>query len=303
GLPKISGSTSEPYFLAVSLIPAVYIHLNDIFTPSKLLGKDFSWPKSVLTIICFILTGASSGYIAFFIILALLAYNKNLLNMRSLGLVLLPLFMYVVYFIYTVFSTNSKDFSSRVSDTWYVFSSDDEEGVKAGKINGSSFALYSNFKVASNSFIKNPLSGSGLGTHEVNYQQYFYKYFSSKIVKRFVAELNKEDANSTFIRLLSETGLFGLFFFLFFVFRNLSLRKHESHFDSSVRFLLLFNQGIFIMLIIRLMRTGNYIGNGFFFFFFFYWASSLFLGEVLGPRKSAGLGMLSGKNSQPSPNI
>ncbi len=274
GLAKISGSTEEPYFLAVSLIPAVYIHINDILSKKSLVDHDFSWVKCVTTISCFLLTGASSGYVAVFLMLAFVAYNKQLLNLRSLGLVLLPAFLFAVYFLFNIFSSNSKDFTSRVNDTWYVFFSDEDEGVKAGKINGSSFALYSNFKVASNSFAENPISGSGLGTHELNYEKYFYEHFSSRIVKRFVAELNKQDANSTFIRLISETGVLGLAFFLYFVFRNLLIKRNA---DPTIRFLILFNQGIFIMMLIRLLRTGNYVGNGFFFFFFMYWALYEFL--------------------------
>jgi len=271
-LPKIYGSAEEPYFLAVSLIPAVYIHLHNLFSSNKIAAVKCGKLKGIITIMCFFLTGASSGYLAIFLMLAFLAYNKNLLNIRSFAMVVLPFFLALVYFIFTLFSSNSKNFNLRVNDTWYAFFSDDAQSIKAERINGSSFALFSNFKVASNSFKANPISGSGLGTHELNYQRYFYENFSADVIKRFVGELNKQDANSTFLRLLSETGLIGLSFFLYFVFSNLILRKQSVIKEDSMRFLVLFSQGIFVMLIMRLIRTGNYIGNGFFFFFFCYWA-------------------------------
>lgn len=34
---------------------------------------------------------------------------------------------------------------------------------------------------------------------------------------------------------------------------------------------LIINQAVFIVFVIRLIRTGNYIGQGFFFFFFLYY--------------------------------
>jgi hypothetical protein len=272
GAAKISGTTSEPYFFALSLVPAAYVYLNDLVSLKSVAGVRYSKVKGAVTILAFILAGASSGYLAIFIMLLFLAYNKNVLNFRSLGLLLMPVLVYFALFLFNLFASKSKGFSDRINHTFYAFVSDESESVKAGKINGSSFSLYSNYKVAMSSFQANPISGSGLGTHQLNYEKYFYQTFSAASVKRFVYELNKQDANSTFLRLISETGLVGLLAFLFFIGKNLTLRKRLQLKGDNIKFLLLFNQGIFIMMVIRLLRTGNYIGNGFFFFFFAYWA-------------------------------
>jgi hypothetical protein len=79
------------------------------------------------------------------------------------------------------------------------------------------------------------------------------------------------DANSLFIRLMSETGILGLSLFFLFMFRFLLLKKGYEY--PELRDYLLINQGIFILFIVRLIRTGNYFGNGFFLFFFIYYLS------------------------------
>ena len=79
------------------------------------------------------------------------------------------------------------------------------------------------------------------------------------------------DANSLFIRLMSETGILGLSLFFIFMFKFLLLKKGYEYPD--IRDYLLINQGIFILFVVRLLRTGNYFGNGFFLFFFIYYLS------------------------------
>ena len=134
-------------------------------------------------------------------------------------------------------------------------------------LNTSSFALYSNFIIAKAAFNEYPLTGTGLGTHEANYKKYFSKFFDKDFVIRY-GVFNTADANSLFVRLLSETGLMGLGLFFTFLFKNALWRKGYN--DNELRDYTLINQSIFIWFLVRLIRTGNYFGNGFFLFFFIY---------------------------------
>lgn len=86
---------------------------------------------------------------------------------------------------------------------------------------------------------------------------------------------NTADANSLFVRLMSETGLMGLGLFFTFLFKNLTGRSGYD--DPETRDYTLLNQGIFIWFVVRLVRTGNYFGNGFFLFFFMYYFSKKFI--------------------------
>lgn len=86
---------------------------------------------------------------------------------------------------------------------------------------------------------------------------------------------NAKDGNSLFIRMMSETGILGLSLLLIFIFSYRISRKYVT--DPEMWPYVIFNQGIFVVFVIRLMRTGNYIGQGFFLFFFMYYLSYVIL--------------------------
>jgi hypothetical protein len=84
---------------------------------------------------------------------------------------------------------------------------------------------------------------------------------------------NAKDGNSLFIRLLSEGGLIGLSIFFIALFYFFVYKRGID--VPELTTLTIINQSVFIMLIIRLLRTGNYIGQGFYFFFFLYALSAI----------------------------
>jgi hypothetical protein len=182
--------------------------------------------------------------------------------------------MPLIVILFFTFYNNLKDafyeFQVRVDDTLEMFRTDD--GVvdvkKMSKVNSSTFALYTNYIIAKESFQRNPLFGSGLGSHPINYDITFAKYFPADFAERF-GSFNKFDANSLFLRLMSETGIFGLFMLFLFLFRFFMGKKHMG--SPQLREMNIVNQGIFILIIVRLIRTGSYFGNGFFLFIFMYY--------------------------------
>ena len=137
---------------------------------------------------------------------------------------------------------------------------------EAGKSNSSTFALYSNYVIARDSFFENPLFGSGLGSHPIIYTETFLKYFPEKYLKIF-GNQNQQDANSKFLRLMSETGLFGTVIFLVSVF----LFRVSNKYSHKVIEYTAINNSILIYIILGLIRNGNYINVGFFLFFFMYY--------------------------------
>jgi hypothetical protein len=75
--------------------------------------------------------------------------------------------------------------------------------------------------------------------------------------------------------MMSETGIIGLSMLLIFIFSFRISRKYVN--DPELWPYVIFNQGVFVVFVIRLMRTGNYIGQGFFLFFFLYYLSYVIL--------------------------
>jgi hypothetical protein len=74
---------------------------------------------------------------------------------------------------------------------------------------------------------------------------------------------------------MSEAGLIGLIILGLAVFRFFIFTKGINNPDLAIYTLI--NQGVFIMFVVRILRTGNYIGQGFFFFFFLYAFSAIYI--------------------------
>ena len=135
------------------------------------------------------------------------------------------------------------------------------------KVHGSAFVLYNNYHIATENFKNNPLFGSGMGSHEFAFEKYNLNYIIGGIY-----EFNTTDANSMFLRLLSETGLMGIFFALAFIAR---FYVSKSLFEEEDDEYWLIANALLVIIIIQLLRQGNYTYGGFFFFGWMYYYNSV----------------------------
>ncbi|HEY1047256.1 MAG TPA: O-antigen ligase family protein [Bacteroidia bacterium] len=268
GYYRIFGIMGEPYFMAVVLLPAMFFSFYKTITFEKIISKFSNVIVLAVITTCFIFTFSSAGFLGLGGIFFFWLYNKNYLNLKSWKIILLPVFLFAFVLLFNNLQDQWKEFNIKFNQTLTAFNANSTKKEDINDLNTSSFALYSNFVIAKASFIEKPLTGTGLGTHETNYKKYFSKYFDSDFVVRY-GVFNTADANSLFVRLMSETGLMGLGMFFWFLFKNF-IRKRGFD-DPLMRDYTLINQGIFIWFIVRLVRTGNYFGNGFFLFFFMYY--------------------------------
>src|SRR5690606_15897113 len=131
------------------------------------------------------------------------------------------------------------------------------------KYHGSSVILYNNFHIAVENFKRNPIFGTGLGSHPTA----FDKYSLTKNVSTAGFDLNKQDANAMFNRLLSETGLFGLGLFIFFILFRF-VRK-----DRSENKLWIISSACLVVILINMGRQGHYFLAGFPFYFWMFYAA------------------------------
>lgn len=267
---RVYSIMGEPYFLAVILLPAFYYYFSQLFSKKMVRSIKNLIPLAIV-FTCLVLTFSASGFLGMTFALLLLLYQKGFFSFEKGRIVLLPILLFALFIIALFSQEKVKNIQIRINDTFEAFTTHnlDHEFVK--DLNSSTFALFTNYIIAEQSFIRNPISGSGLGSHVINYDRMFNDFFSEEFLITF-GEFNKQDANSLFLRLMSETGLIGLVLFFIFLFKNFLKRKWSK--VPELLPLVLINHGILIMIIIRLMRTGNYIGNGFFFFFLLYWATS-----------------------------
>lgn len=272
GLYRVYSIMGEPYFLAVALIPAMYYYLNCMLGPKTIRNWKYKW-EFLVVLLCYLLTFSSAGYIGLVLSVGLVAVNRGLFNLRKTGIIFIPLLFLIIIPRLNDFRKLFFELQVRVDDTIKAFiSKGNMSKQEMAKLNSSTFALYSNFLIAGKSFEEYPVTGAGLGSHEISYERYFDQFLDKRF-KIMYGKFNTKDANSLFIRFLSEGGIVGLTLlfvaiFSFFVFtRGINV--------PELAMLTVMNQGVFIMMLVRLLRTGNYIGQGFYFFFFLYAFSAI----------------------------
>jgi O-antigen ligase len=128
------------------------------------------------------------------------------------------------------------------------------------------YAYVSNAFVAFKSFIGNPFFGRGLGSHPLSYDEFIYPNNANILWQNKYANyagVNRLDANSLFLRLVSETGLLGIIIVFYFIFRF-----RLKHCDKSLGII---SNATFVLFILQLIRQGHYFYNGLFFFVWVYY--------------------------------
>jgi hypothetical protein len=260
----------EPYYLAVVLIPAFFYLLSNFTSMRKFGNLSREFTNMLIVGVCFVLTFSTAGLIGFALVIIFWLYNRKYFSVTNWKIIFLPLVILLLTVIFTNVKDGWQEFNTKYTETLNAFTVKKLSKKEASSLNSSSFAIFSNYMIAKASFSDNPITGTGLGTHEKNYLDKFGNFFDEDFLKRYGA-FNANDANSLFLRLMSETGLLGLSLFFIFLFKNFLWQRGYA--NKELRAYTLINQGIFIWFVVRLVRTGNYFGNGFFLFFFIYYFS------------------------------
>ena len=249
GLLKINSIMPEPSVFCYVMMPAFFVSVSSF---SKKNFKFLEKWKSLVIISSVFLSFSLVGYIGIVFSLTLLICNYGKIRHLVIGTAFI---LILIFFAYNKIS----DLKMRVDDSINVIT----KKTSLEATNLSTFALFSNGLVAYKSFKDNPVFGSGLGSHEISYHKYIGKIVD---VDKVIMFLNVQDANSLFLRLLSETGLFGILCFFWFIFKFHVLKKNDRS-----GYLWLISNAILAMFVIRLLRSGHYFNGGFFFFFWLYY--------------------------------
>ncbi|MBK7667204.1 MAG: hypothetical protein IPJ32_07520 [Sphingobacteriaceae bacterium] len=266
---RLNSTFTEPSYFGSSIAPAFFIALYElVFNRQVFLTRI----KCVVIIVAYLLTFSSLAYIGIFVTILLFALNFGALRYFFIAI---PVALIMYNFAYV----NVKDFSSRIDGMNALFIEgvvETELGgemsratrmIKVGKVlqkvHGSSFVLYNNLHVAYSNFKQNPLMGSGLGSPELAFQQYNLNRMMGGIY-----EFNAPDANSMFLRIMSELGIMGIFFVFVFIFKYYVSKSLNTDEDPIYW---LTSNAILVIIITQLLRQGNYTYNGFILFIWMYY--------------------------------
>jgi hypothetical protein len=236
---RLNGIFSEPSTLAVVLAPAVYVAVyNLIHKENYVLNK---W-QSLTLLFVYIGSGSSTAYIGLLVILVLVTDSIRLryIVVGAVG----------VSLAFTLLYNNVAEFKSRVDTSLALWV---EQDYRLQNTNTSSFVLYNNFFVMVGAVGEHPIFGTGLGSYEKAYT----KHTLTQTVIQYDFEFNKTDGNSMLLRMLVETGLLGTGFFVILLIRGFIGRSAVGD-ERPFR---LISQGILIMILLYLLRQGNYFLN------------------------------------------
>lgn len=248
---RINSVFSEPSGLAAALAPAAYVAVYNLVHK-----KNFVLDKkaSIIILITYIISSSSTAYIGLLIILVLIVTTvkfRYLIVGLGIGTAL-----------FSAFYKGSSDFQSRVDSSIALWIYQD---FSIENTNTSSFVLFNSFHVATESIKEYPLFGTGLGSFKSAYQKHSLTKNVEVIAYDF--EFNTTDGNSLFVRMLVELGLVGIFVMVVLMFKGFIYLRTE---DEFIQYKIV-SQAILILILLNLLRQGNYFLNGFPLFILMYY--------------------------------
>ena len=258
---RVNSIFSEPAQFAIVLGPACFVAIYNLIPRNKkyLLTKF----QSVLIILVTFLTTSSTGYIGLLFILLFLLYNYGKISYFFIGVPFIILLSFLFY-------NNVPDFKSRIDTSLGLWVDGD---FRIENINSSSFIIYNNYHIAQENFLTNPFTGTGLGSHPIAFDKYSLTNRSDIIDLQF----NKADGNSLLIRLISETGILGVVFIFVFM-RRFYVRRDPFNVDATFWII---SNSVLIIIILYLLRQGNYFLNAFpLFMWIYYYARKNHLDQI-----------------------
>lgn len=239
---RLHSILNEPSRFVIIVLPAFYY-----FFKNK---KYFRFSLIGFTIL---LAQSSIGYLGMLLLIVL--PNLKFKIIKKL-IFLIPLLVVFIWFL-----SKNENFQIRYNETLKdlrVF----ETKKFSDRLNMSSYALLSNAYVSFNNFKDHPF-GTGIGSYNTAYKYYISDLEKpSYIVKLGQDDLNSEDANSFFLRVLSDLGIFGLIviiYFIFICFKSFNFSTYSS----------IIAQSLVIYFLLKLLRQGHYFPQE---FYFFLWA-------------------------------
>jgi hypothetical protein len=264
---RINSFFSEPSSLGIAIAPAFFISLYQLITRTN---EFLSLKRCIVIIICYSLSFSSLAFFGIFLTIILITLNFGAIRYFLFAI---PLSIFLFFVAYN----NANEFKVRIDGVKELFIDnilDEAKTVETriarikrirnflSRVHGSSFVFYNNYYVAKQNFIKNPVFGTGLGSHEFAYD----KYALNKLIGG-IYEFNTGDANSLFLRTISEVGLFGAIFLVLFIFKyyvshDLGGRENNDYW--------LISNALLVLIILTYVRQGNYTYNGFFLYCWMY---------------------------------
>lgn len=181
-------------------------------------------------------------------------FSTTSYTVMAVALVLIflnPLYLIIVlpvmFYLYNYVFLSYDKFSSRISGFEYYY----QYGTFDKLTSGTPISFLSNYEVARYTINKSPIVGSGMGGHE---EMYFRFFKNSLFSRHYLFGINAASAHSLILRILSEFGIVGIFFYGWFLLKHLLLNAKGYHRIISIACLTHF--------LCKFLKLGGYFDYG-----------------------------------------
>lgn len=258
---RIQSIFEEPSYFVYTICLAFFISLSKKF---NIIQND-NKVHSLVIILAMILTFSTIAYLVIILSTIVILFSKYKAFKKPIHLV----FFGFILFLFGLFSFSNEYINKRVIDSYNIYVNPAPTYEDVSKINLSTYAFYSNYKIMKASLSEHSMIGYGF----FNYKKSYYENFNHipDNMYKYVYRLNDSDGNSLFIRLCVELGVVFLIIFILLIINNRIRFSNSFSLDKS--FLWVVNNGIFILILVRLLRQGHYTNCAFLFFVLLYFYS------------------------------
>ncbi|MDZ5065937.1 O-antigen ligase family protein [Clostridium perfringens] len=236
---RVTSLYSEPAHLAIGLMGGISV----IFSKKLINFKVGNLISDLVIFICMLFTFSMVVYLTIAIIASYFLFFifkgfKNKSKIIFIGLIVLFAFIYV--------SNDALIIIKYKIDSLFTLNQNLDTN------NLSSFAVFSNYKIALEKLKDGYLLGTGLDSHYKTYFTYINNIYQGNSI---VMYLNYNDAASLYIRIFSEFGLIGIAIYLYYLIKNLFFynKKYKYYYNLYV-----ISRISLICLICYGVRMGNY---------------------------------------------
>ncbi|WP_228853136.1 hypothetical protein [Aegicerativicinus sediminis] len=245
---RLNGILTEPAHYAAIMLPATYFYYKrKRFLIVILIGTTILLSKSTV------------GYIGLLLIFitSMVRIKYFLRYALIFGVILTGVFYYLKSNWNTSIQSEEKNVFVRRARQTIESANAIVDGRFPDYVNLSTYALLSNTYISLQGFLHFPI-GSGIGSYPYRYDNYYPELSPPPyLIKLNQSQINRQDANSLFLRMLVDLGFFSFVLLFLFLRRGINIFRENKNPIAMATF---------FYLIVKLLREGHYFPPEFYFF-------------------------------------
>lgn len=243
---RLTSLMGEPaglcYFLAPIVVLIIFWYINPSMRDEEFRFINNKW-GTVVILLAYFGAFSSVGYFGLFVAFIIAWWAKGI-SLKKVFLLVLGAMVAIGLYSYI------PDVQIRVDDSIKVLNTDENE-EDFTNVNLSTYTLYNNAHVTYEIIKETNGLGIGLGGYQVGFDKHaLYVPLRSN---RSSFYLNREDANSLFLRLISELGVVGILVVLWW------LIHYRVKINNKY---MAYSYCVGVLFVMFLLRSGNYVTDG-----------------------------------------